>query len=205
MSLQTRNPEQELYEHLQSSGQTFDDDLTRENIDLEVLAKVDDVTAAHLQVIPLKVEKDEGGQPDTLVLVTNLTENGNRISVIEEKLQCHVKLIYTTKENFRNGFAYHYGSGVKNIGTDLLRYNEELTETDQGPVPEDDDLADIHKADSPLVRKVNDILGMALAKGASDIHIHPQEMKVLCFIVLMVNSKIFSHFTGFVNQTKCGW
>lgn len=147
----------------------FKEDLSKTFIAAEVLQKVNENIASMFSVVPVAIIGEDNNK--TLVLVTSLLDNAKKTPILEEKIGYPIRLLFTSKDNFESGLAFHYGVKSKLV---VLPYNYGAAAADDD-ILTDADRYDIEKPSSQLTERVNYMIRDALESGASDIHILPKD------------------------------
>jgi Type II secretory pathway, ATPase PulE/Tfp pilus assembly pathway, ATPase PilB len=165
------NNDKKEHELIRQFRQYLEKDLTQIFLEPETLLKVDELAAAQLHIIPLRVKDG------TLELVTDLIDNSKRLVEIGQRLGCKISMWYTSEDNFRAGIRHYYGNPAKVLG---LGASQQIGTASEDEEESEQDEAFYKQSNSPLVKKVDDILIGALPERATDIHIHP---KASCSVV----------------------
>lgn len=129
--------------------------LHRQKIDEKVVRMIPDHLAKKYQVLPLMVENGK--------LIVAMSDPLDYYAIEELRMvtSFEVSPVISTKDELNRAIARYFGM-QQSVDDVLNVIEEELEETDTDN-------------DAPVVRLVNQTIAQAVALGASDIHIDPQE------------------------------
>ncbi len=126
------------------------------------------------QVIPIQFNHN------TLVVALCDPTYLSALEDLKFRLKTHVEAVLTTHSAFDTAMSKYYG-GAAVVGAAIDTFRKEAKDLDEGAASIE--LVQIHDIDpsagdqdgGPVISAVNGILGEAIRKGASDIHIEPYE------------------------------
>jgi type IV pilus assembly protein PilB len=141
------------------------EDLSASTVDPAVVALVPEKLAQQKLILPLRIEQDR--------LVTAMADPLDLSAADELRLISGKRIapVVTTERELRRAFYEHFNplAEAHNALDELRADTSYTTEARSGPETE----AGVD--DAPVVRLANSILHGAVANGASDIHLEPQE------------------------------
>lgn len=135
-------------EKVRDQGLFFAEDLYELTIEEKILEKVPKKMAEKYHLIPVFMDKE------ILVLVTDSEEALMKMSLIQKELNMSIKILIADMENVKMALAKFY---------DVQGYHKSI----------DVDRSDEGQEDSPLKRKIKEMLQNAAHDRASDIHLLP--------------------------------
>ena len=148
-------------------------DLSGYGIDESLIKEIPSALVIHYHFMPVfKIGK-------ILTIAISDPDNLDNMDDIQKQLGMEVEALYAEPENIKRAIEHHYGF----LGSidDLIR---EVTAQEQPKLTEVSETAllDISSRNlnaAPVVQLVNLMIGQAIIKDASDIHIEPSEFEVL--------------------------
>ena len=149
MPEQLENQPDYFVRQIASTGLYYKDDLSKQNISGDVIAKVPKDVAAKYHIIPIFIDRG------ILVLVTDTEQALKNVGQIENILDTGVRLLLASPDNVKMALLDYY---------DISSYRQKNF-TKNGIATTEDD--------GPLRRKIYDMIQLAAEKKASDIHILP--------------------------------
>ncbi|MBU4302208.1 MAG: Flp pilus assembly complex ATPase component TadA [Actinobacteria bacterium] len=143
-------------------------DIDNYHVDLTAVSLLDEKIAIRHLAIPLKFDGD--------TLVVAMADPTNIFALDDVKMYTgyQVKPVVATKGDIEDAIRSYYRD-TKEAGIDAV-------EGIDSAGMEDDELAEaigVAVDDAPMVKYVNFIIGEAVAGGASDIHLDPQEKEII--------------------------
>jgi len=144
----------------------------------EVLKLVPPDQAKKSQVIPIQSNKGN------LVVAVCDPSNMSLIEDLKFRTKMNIEIVLTSYSAFDGAMAKYYG-GAAFVGAAIETYRKEALRTAEEPAASGGiELVQIHDIDSgsteqdaPVITLVNGILGEAIRKMASDIHVEPYEKR----------------------------
>ena len=149
MPEQLENQPDYFVRQIASTGLYYKDDLSKQNISGDVIAKVPKDVAAKYHIIPIFIDRG------ILVLVTDTEQALKNVGQIENILDTGVRLLLGSPDNVKMALLDYY---------DISSYRQKNF-TKNGIATTEDD--------GPLRRKIYDMIQLAAEKKASDIHFLP--------------------------------
>jgi type IV pilus assembly protein PilB len=154
--------------------------LSKFEVQEDVLRLVSTELARKLQVIPIQKS------PGTIVVAVADPTVLDGLEELRFRLKVNVEAVLTTFSAFQKTFEEHFG-GAAFVGEAIESFQKESQRNrDAGGVEESAglEMVQVHDMDSnataedaPVIALVNGVLGEAIRKGASDIHVEPYEKR----------------------------
>lgn len=154
---------------LRESGQWYDGDLVKAEILDNIIRRVSPKDAETYQIVPLCIEPESKTNKSVLVLITDIAQNAKIVDRLESLFGMPVKILFCENHTIIKGLKYYYNVDGKSPAN-LFAIREHV-------IAEDDDSDDVSEQDinTPLQKKLENILITACNKKASDIHLDPNK------------------------------
>jgi type II secretion system protein E len=145
-------------------------ELSKEDIDPKVIAKVPAKFVYHHKLIPLKEEKG------VLTVAVGNPLNIHALDDLRLLLGCKVSAVISNQEDIMDAIKEHYGVGAETVEKMVEESKADL-EIVESEDKESEDLEDM-SSDASVIKFVNQIILEAFRDGATDIHIEPFEERL---------------------------
>lgn len=165
---ENRLNEMKIMEHFSKKYSIPSFDLTKFNIDADIIRILAPEDARRFRLIP--VQKQKG----TLVVALADPTALAGLDDIKFRTQLRIEAIITTINAFDSAMDKYYGA--LNLVEKQVRSNEADSVVEMGLGDESaHEIKDANEIDAPIIQLVNQVLIDAIRKKASDIHIEPYE------------------------------